>query len=185
VCVLFVGALSGGCGRPASDKAGSPAAGEPKNPLPSFLAGTWQMREGVWAIVIEPNGTVGSAFIPLEVWVRPHQTTRLEMVDGNFSTFTGGDFLAEYNPANRELSVYIEVRKFNVRVFDVRTGGSTVDRFIGPVSEDGKVWRPDWINVFDYGPDLPQGEDTIAPALCVFDKIEEKQQPTDGQKPPG
>ena len=39
VCVLFVGALSGGCGQPASDKAGSPAAGETKNPLPAFLAG--------------------------------------------------------------------------------------------------------------------------------------------------
>jgi hypothetical protein len=176
----------GGCGQPASDKAGGAAAGEAKSPLPPFVAGTWQQRGGVWRMTIEPNGIVSSALIPLgEVTVRPHQTTEMKMIDGkSVSTFTGGDMFAEYNPANRELFVFIEVKEFHVRVFDVRTGGNTVSRFTGPVSGDGSVWSPDWIEIFDYGPKLPMDVNAIEPSLCIFDKVEEKQPTQEMQNKP-
>jgi hypothetical protein len=107
------------------------------------------------------------------------------MVDGNFSTFTGGDMFAEYNPANRELFVFIEVKEFRIRVYDVRTGGNTVYRFTGPVSEDDRVWKPDYINIFDYGPELPMDSNDIEPLHLVFDKVEEYKPAQKPNKKPG
>jgi hypothetical protein len=105
--------------------------------------------------------------------VRPYQTTKVEMLDGSFSTFTGGDMFAEYNPINRELFVFIEVREFRVRFYDVRTGGSSVDRFTGTVSEDGKVWKPSCVTAFDLGPELPMDVNDIEPIELIFDKVEQ------------
>ena len=174
--------LAGGCGQPASEQKAVGSAAEAKTSLPSFVAGTWQQRAGVWRFVIEPNGVVSSAVIPLmNTTLKPHQTTLVKMNDENESTFTGGDIFAEYNPVNRELFVFIELKKFQIRYYDIRTGGSTVDRFTGPVSENGLVWRPEWINIFDYGPELPQSVDSIEPSPCIFDKVEEKQAET-GEK---
>jgi hypothetical protein len=182
VCSCLGVWLSGGCEQPAADKTRAPTTAQPGNQLPSFVIGTWQQRAGVWRFVIEPNGVVSSAVIPLmDTTLRPHQTTLVKMKDENESTFTGGDMFAEYNPASRELFVFIELKKFQIRYYEIRTGGSQVDRFTGPVSENGKVWSPEWISIPDYGPELPLDANSIEPAPCIFDKVEEKQQPAKGQ----
>ena len=174
VCSCLVIWLSSGCNKPVSESSGVSATEQEQVKIPPFVAGTWQMRDGAYRFVIEPNGVVSSADIYLmNITIRPHQTTFVKMKDGNVSDFTTGDLSAEYNPANRELFVFIELRKFLIRFFDIRTGGSQVDRFIGPVSEDGKTWNCEWISLFDYGPDLPQDVNEMAPSLCIFDKVEE------------
>jgi hypothetical protein len=175
--------LSSGCEKPAAENANKAVIDQNPNKIPSSVAGTWQMRAGVWRMVIEPNGIVSSALIPVgEVVIRPHQTTTVAMIDGNFSTYTGGDCFAEYNPANRELFVYIEVNDINIRAFNYRLEhGSTVDRFTGPVSEDGLVWKPSWINIFDYGPEFPQDVNAIEPEPCIFDKVDSTLRPDSGQ----
>ncbi|MBN2020118.1 MAG: hypothetical protein JW749_07830 [Sedimentisphaerales bacterium] len=171
-CCVFIWSC-GGCQKPASENNTQMVSGHQTNKIPSEIAGTWQMRDGVWQMTIEPNGVVSSAVIPLmQCTIRPHQTTHVPMKDGNVSDFTGGDLFAEYDSTVRELSVYIELKNFLIRFFEIRTGGNQLDSFIGPVSEDGLVWKPGWINVFDYGPEFPMDANIIEPAPCVFDKVE-------------
>ncbi len=106
-----------------------------------------------------------------EAEIRPNKTTRFEMQDGSFSTYTAGDCVVNYTPATRELFVSIEMKRIHVAYLDSVLEGSSIDRFVGPVSEDGKVWTADWIPVFDYGPRFPQG-DVYAERL-VFEKVED------------
>ena len=51
--------------------------------------------------------------------------------------------------------------------------GNSLDRFVGPVSEDAKVWTADWIAIFDYGPRFAQEPNEIFAQPLVFDKTEE------------
>lgn len=142
--------------------------------LPVDVAGTWQARDDeVWRIVLNPNGAVSSAVIPMgEVEVRPNKTTRVEMADGKRSTFKAGDCIVEYTPATRELFVSIEMKKIHVVYVDNVVEGSSLDRFMGTVSQDGKVWTADLISVYDYGPRFPQEPNDIYAEPVVFDKIE-------------
>lgn len=177
--------LAGGCDRQESKVA---ALERSIKPVPDFVAGTWLERgeETTWRMVIEPNGIVSSAVIPLlTAVVRPHQTTKVKMIDEKFSNFTGGDMFAEYTPETRELFVFIEVKKFSIRVYDVRTGGHTVYRFNGPISEDGRIWKPDNINILDYGPELPMDSNEIAPQHLIFEKVEEYKPAQKPNKKPG
>lgn len=164
-CVLWLGV---GC----QNQSGRSSNG--KVMLPADIAGTWKAQNSPWKIVISPDGTVISAVIPMgEVEVRPHKTTKLEMVDGSYSTYKAGDCMVGYMPDTRELFVSVEMEKINVVYLDNVIDGNSIDRFVGPVSEDGKTWMADWINVFDYGPRFPQdANDTFAGQL-VFEKVKE------------
>ena len=143
-----------------------------KTVLPPDIAGMWKARGEPWKIVLSPDGTVSSALIPMgAVEVRPNQTTEMEMKDGSISTFKAGDCIVEYMPDTRELFVIVEIEEFHIRFLDNRIDGNSIDRFIGPVSEDGKTWMADWINVFDYGPRFPQGPVYAQP--LTFEKIED------------
>jgi hypothetical protein len=169
-CVVFAAGLAGGCGQQGAEKA--------KGPLPAFVTGTWQEKSSgdwPWRITIEPNGIVSSAITPfIGVEVRPNQTTKMDMADGNVSTFAAGSMFAEYTPATRELYVYIEMKEFHIRFFDIRTNGSRIDRLYGPVSEDGLVWKPDYIDLIDLGPELPMDMNLAEATPLIFDKVIEK-----------
>ena len=95
------------------------------------------------------------------------------MLDGKFSTFKTGDCVVDYTPATRELFVSVEMEKMHIVYMDNVIDGNSIDRFVGPVSEDGKVWTADWINVFDYGPRFPQDPNDIFAEPLIFDKIED------------
>jgi hypothetical protein len=174
--------MAGGCapfGDVGNQESKVAALAKRIKPVPDFVAGTWVERgeDATWRMVIEPNGIVSSAVLPLVSAVgKPYQTTKVKMIDNSFSTFTGGDMFAEYTPETRELFVFIEVNKFLIRVYDVRTrGGHNIYRFTGPVSEDGKEWRPDNVNILDYGPELPIDYNIIESTPLIFDKEEVKQ----------
>jgi len=170
VKIMFMTALMTGCGKPAAETA--------DNKIPSFAAGTWQERphdDWPWTITIETNGIVSSAVTPfVGVEVKPGQTTKVEMADGNVSTFVAGDMYAEYTPATRELFVYVEIKEFHIRVQGIRTDGSRVDRLYGPVSEDGLIWKPDYIDILDLGPELPIDPTGAEATPLVFDKVVEE-----------
>lgn len=143
-------------------------------PLPPDIAGTWQARESQWKITLSTDGTVSSMRIPMSAEeLRPNQTTKVEMKHGEFSTFKAGDCDVEYTPETRELFVEIKVDDMHIAFPGDAIEGHTVDKFMGPVSEDGKVWTTDWINVFDYGPRFPQDPNGIVAEPLVFDKIED------------
>ncbi|MHC4742192.1 MAG: hypothetical protein ACYS8Z_09785 [Planctomycetota bacterium] len=162
VFVCFV-LLTSGCPRP-------PEEGQVM--LPADIAGTWQARGNPWKIALNPDGTVSSAYIDMGgVEVAPNKTTRVEMKDGQFSTYKAGDCIVEYTPESRDLYVRVEIEDMHIVYLDNVIDGNSVDRFVGPVSEDGKVWSTDWIKVFDYGPRFPQDANDITPEPLVFDKI--------------
>jgi hypothetical protein len=154
--------------------AGCPGPSKQVQVLPPGVAGTWKAQDSPWKIALNPDGTVSSAVIHMgEVEVRPNQTTKVEMKDGSYSTYKAGDCVVEYTPATRELFVSVEMEEIHIVFLDNVIGGNSIDRFIGPVSEDGKVWTADWITVFDYGPRFPQdANDTFAGQL-IFEKIEQ------------
>ena len=141
--------------------------------MPPDVAGTWKAQDSPWKIVLNHNGTVSSAVIPMgDVEIEPNQTNRIEMKDGSLSTFKAGDFIAEYMPKTRELFISIEIEEIHINFLDNVIDGNSVDRFVGPVSEDGKFWRADWITVFDYGPLLPQEPNDIFAKPLTFEKME-------------
>ena len=139
------------------------------------MAGEWQARDNDWRIIIDPNGTIASARIPMgKVWVSPNKTTKVEMKDGSWSTYEGGDCVVRYDPVKRELYVLIEVAKLDIKFLENRIEGHSTDRFIGPVSEDGNKWTADQITQFDYGPRFPQDPNEVFAGTLIFDKVEEE-----------
>jgi hypothetical protein len=71
----------------------------------------------------------------------------------------------------QELFVSIEMKKIHIKFLDNVIDGFSIDRFIGPVSQDGKLWKADWITIFDYGPRFPQDANDIVATPLVFEKI--------------
>lgn len=108
-----------------------------------------------------------------EVEIRPNQTTKVEMIDGSISTFKAGDCIVEYIPNTRELFVSVEMKEIHVVYLDNMLDGNSIDRFVGPVSKDGKTWTADWINVFDYGPHFPQDANDIYAGPLIFEKVKD------------
>ncbi len=151
---------------------GHPEGGGGKTPLPPEVAGTWQARDSLWKIVLNPDGTVSSAVVDMgNVEVRPNETSKTEMKDGQFSTYKAGDYIAEYTPATRELYVSVEMESIHVVYLDNVVDGNSVDRFVGPVSQDGKTWIADWIKLFDYGPRFPQDPNHTYQGPVTFEKV--------------
>jgi hypothetical protein len=162
-----------GCQKAVKQPADAVAA----EPLPPEVAGTWKAQSSPWEIVLSRDGTVTSAVIPMgRVRIRPNQTTKVEMKDGSFSTYTAGDCPVDYKPANRELFVSIEMQDIHIKFMDNVIDGNSVDRFVGPVSQDGKVWMADWISVFNYGPRFPQDPNDVYAQPIVFEKVEHQEQ---------
>jgi hypothetical protein len=164
-CLLLISTLAG-CQRASVQ---TPAT---QQILPPDVAGTWKAQDSPWKIVLSTDGTVSSAVIPMgEVEVKPNQTTKAEMKDGSISTFTAGDCIVEYTPRNRELYICIEMEKIDIKFLDNVIAGNSTDRFVGTISQDGKLWKADWINVFDYGPQFPQDPNDIYAKPLIFEKI--------------
>lgn len=160
--------LASGCQIPSNELSGGRVT------LPAIVAGTWKAKGSPWKIVLSPKGTVTSAVIPMgEVEVRPNRTTKVEMKDGSFSAYKAGDFVVEYAPETRELFVSVRIEEIHIRFLDNAIDGSSTDRFVGPVSEDGRTWMADWISVFDYGPRFPQDPNDIGAEPLIFEKVEE------------
>ena len=65
------------------------------------------------------------------------------------------------------------MKKIHIVFMDNVIDGNSVDRFVGPVSEDGKVWTADCISVFDYGPRFPQDPNDVYAQPLVFEKVED------------
>jgi len=167
-CGLYVVLLSG-CQGPQES-----TSEDQKTALPPEIAGTWKARESSWKIVLNPDGTVYSAVIPMgTVEVKPNQVTKVEMKDGQFSTYKAGDCGVEYAPETRELYVCIEMDEIHIVFLDESIDGNSLDRFVGPVSEDGKVWTADHIAIFNYGPRFPQDPNDIYAELMIFDKVKD------------
>ncbi len=176
LCAVLGLVVAGGCIGPGGESNDGRGVVENRPKLPEIVVGTWQAQDSPWRITLGAEGVV-SAVIPLGVvQIRPNQVTEVEMKDGSVSTYKAGDCYAEYNPLNRELFVSIEIEELHIRFMDEKLEGNSIDRFIGTVSEDGQTWDAELINIFDYGPRFPQGENGIYPEPMVFEKVVEEEQ---------
>jgi hypothetical protein len=182
VCSLMALACLNGCNEPSGNKPAS------SNVFPPGIAGTWQGEDGIWKIVLSKDGKLESAVVaPIAggTEIRPNETTTFEMKDGKMSHVIPGDCIVNYNPATRELSVSIEIKEIYISMGDDALTGNTLDIFKGPVSWDGKTWKAEWTNVFDYGPRFPQDENDVIGGIktVVFRKIKEKPKTADSNTP--
>ncbi len=164
VCSFLTLVCLAGCNEPAAS-----------NVFPPGVAGTWQADGSPWKIVLSKDGKVKSALVPMgEAEVSPNKTTKFEMKDGKMSHITAGECFAEYKPVERELFVSIQQKDIHIAMGNDALDGNSLDIIKGPVSEDGKTWNAEWINIINYGPRFPQDENDIAPEPLTFRKVEEK-----------
>jgi hypothetical protein len=173
ICAIFLPYISGCRNDNDTVKPAEPSVKPPEKPcLPPEVAGVWQAVNLPWKIVLTPDGRVPEAYVLWEEVVRPNQKTEFQMPDCP-SYLTGGDFAVEYRPADRELSVSIELKDIHICLpIDAVVDGNSLDTFVGKVSEDGKVWEAGWISIFDWGPNFPQGPNDIEDKPVVFNKVE-------------
>ena len=119
--------------------------------FPQFLTGTWKADKHSWEFVFEPDGTISSAVISMgQIELKPGQVTKLPMRYGGKGIFKPGVWTVHYNPANRVLTVEISLKSFYMELGRGILEGESTDIFVGPISEDGKIWRVDWTSFPDY-----------------------------------
>jgi len=138
----------------------------------SKIAGTWKAEKSLWQIVITEDGLVKSAVFPMgEATVIPNETTYITMKDDTKSSYRSGDFPLVYDPKHSELEVTIMIEEFHIRFLDNRIDGNHEAVFFGEISDDGTTWDGSVVEIFDYGPRLPQGEEGIMPVPIKFTKV--------------
>jgi hypothetical protein len=145
--------------------------------FPEHLAGTWKTEgQSPWVISLAPDGRLLWAIISMgQTKIEPGQTTKDEMIDGQFSTVKAGQCPVSYDPATRELSITIVIEHLNIKIGNDGFEGSSEDAFYGSVSDDGKTWQPTWFSVFDYGPRFPQDEEDVVGVPLTFEKVADYQ----------
>ena len=150
-----------------------PGCNKPHAILPPEVAGTWKSEGQLpWTISLAPDAKVAWAITLMgQTKIRPNQTTRTKMIDGQFSTVQAGPCPVSYDPENRELSVTIVIEHLDVKIGDDGFEGSSEDTLYGPVSMDGKTWQTTWFSVMDYGPRFPQAQEDIVGVPLKFEKI--------------
>jgi hypothetical protein len=112
------------------------------------------------------QGQVVSAVItPGNVRVSPNSTTKVEMQDGMFSTYKTGDFLAEYNPEIRELTVELQLEHMELHIGEGKIVGHKRDIFAGHVDAEGGTWEVIWMEMFEYGPRFPMDPESVGVPL--------------------
>ncbi len=140
-----------GCGGASKNNSGVVVTVEGGGQFPAFLAGRWEGEEG-WEFTFEPNGVISSAVFSLgRVQVKPGQTSIVPMLNDGQSIFEPGEWLVDYDPNSRVLTVEVSLKHINIQMGGhVVLEGKSLDVFIGPVSENGKAWQVAWYDYPDY-----------------------------------
>ena len=142
--------------------------------LPSDIAGKWKAYNSPWEIVLSQDGKVASAIIPMgRVKIRPNRTTKVELTGGGISTYKVGDCTVDYTPENRELYVSVDVQEIHIVFMDNRLDSNVKYYLVGEVSKDGKVWEPDFVEVFGYGTPLAKDPNDLSATPLTFEKVKD------------
>lgn len=142
--LVFVLSIQTGCqspARPGSVEVVIEGGGE----FPQFLVGKWWDEREWLGFTFERDGTISSAVTPIGwVTLRPGQKTVVPMKKGGKGVYVPGDWLVNYSPETRELTVKIVLEHFRNELGPNVVEGNSVDIYTGPVSEDGTQWEPFW-----------------------------------------
>jgi hypothetical protein len=119
--------------------------------FPESLAGRWQAETNGWEFVFEADGTISSAVISLgRTRIVPGQTTVIAMRKGGKGIYEPGKWWVEYVPETRELTVEVVMKRLRLEFGDDLLEGSSKNVFSGRVSEDGRYWWAEWIQMPTY-----------------------------------
>jgi hypothetical protein len=143
--------LLGSCQRPVTKPGKVEVLIEGNGQFPGFLVGRWKDKKEGWEFTFEPNGAISSAVFSLgRVTMKPGQITRVPAKMGGEGIFEPGEWEVYYTPSSRELTVRVSLKDFRVQMGDNALAGKSTDVFVGPVSEDGKLWHVEWVSLPDY-----------------------------------
>jgi hypothetical protein len=157
-CVLIAVSFIN-CSAPVEDKSGIRVTVEGGGQFPEFLAGKWVGGEG-WEFTFEPNGVISSAVFSLgRIKMKPGQITRVPMKMGGEGVYEPGEWLVDYDPNTRELTVEVSLKNFRIQIGDSIVEGKGTDIFTGKVSENGKDWLVTWNSFPQYKAHTPEYPD--------------------------
>ena len=147
ICGLSIFQLSG-CQGPACNKSGVDVIIEGGGEFPEFLVGRWKDEKTGWEFVFEPDGTISSAVIDsgfMAVVPSEGIATKPMKMDGK-AVYELGQWMVQYSPKQRKLSVEVVVDFFHVDIGRDALEGYSFDWFVGPVSEDWTQWEAEWMS---------------------------------------
>ncbi len=140
-----------GCNGSAGNKTGVQVTVDGNGQFPDYLVGRWKANEYGWEFVFEPDGTISSAIHSLaRIEMKPGQPTIVPMKKGGQGVFEPGEWLVNYIPDTRELTVQVSLKNFRAQMGDNILEGKSTDIFVGPVSKDGTRWEAVWTSFPDY-----------------------------------
>ena len=181
VCVLFVFSISG-CSDSAKDNSGMQVTVRGGGQFPAFLVGRW-VSDHVWEFNFEPNGVISSAVFNFgTVEMRPGQITKVPMLNGGQGIFEPGEWLVDYDPNTRELTVAVSLKRVRADVGGGVLEGTSRDILVGKVAESGDYWSVLWTRDLEFTahtkelpnaklPGDPNGGDRTP---VIFEKVRNK-----------
>ncbi|MFA5291398.1 MAG: hypothetical protein WC496_00015 [Phycisphaerae bacterium] len=141
--LVFCLMVLGGCG----EEQKKPAAKKVNETAAAFLAGTWQGDMEDWLIVIDANGHVTRARVPIgRVEMTPDKITKVPMKQGGQGVYKPGQWFVQYDPNTKEMMVEINIKHFKARMGKNTVEGRSRDVFVGPVEPNGMLWTADWVS---------------------------------------
>jgi len=147
--------------------------------FPEVMVGVWEVeisQYGKWGIKFEPDGSIRKIIHSLAGPVKLQEggTYAHSETDDAYYVFVMGTCEADYIPSTGILKVKIIVDHFTMKVPAGELVGRIEDYFEGPISEDGKTWKVNWLNYgWLEGADPPDPEVIEAnPIPLVFTKLD-------------
>ena len=99
---------------------------------------------------------------------------------GGLNTEVSKDLLPDqYSPDTRELLVKVVIEHFYQDIGNSALEGNTTDILVGPVSDDGKIWRAEWFSFGKYIAYVPEPSEFYNAnepefrASLIFEKVKE------------
>jgi hypothetical protein len=159
-CLSAAALTLAGCGGERQVKSGVDVTIEGGGEFPQFLAGKWKDKESKWEIVFEPNGVISSVLMgPIDKLMKPGQITTVDTLKGDkagIGVYEPGEWMVNYSPASRELTVKVSLKNFYYEWGDELIEGDSIDIFGGPISQDGNVWQAEWTSFPHYIVSTPE-----------------------------
>ncbi len=145
------------------------------NNFPDFVVGTWKVVEGDktrWIFTFESDGTISK--------FRHFAGMDFTVADGTFAepwrgggkaVYNLGPCTAEYDSKTRHLAVTIIIKHYEITFPNGSMEGTFCDYLGGYISEDGQVWKADWMNQSEI---FGSGKDEFdEPKRIMFEKVTE------------
>lgn len=107
--------------------------------FPDELAGTWRSEDGKWEVILEPDGEIREALIPLgDIRLQPGKVLTFPTRFEGKGIFEPGLWEVNYAPKTRELTVTLEIKHFYQDVGNHSVEGFQTDVLAGFINDEGR-----------------------------------------------